>query len=104
MKDNIILLLSDARGIYIPRDFAQDFNFDEDGWQGVSEEDRAVLADPHGDHGEDYWETWDRVLSNAHYTDKPSGKVYHLHHDGDLWALCFAQLTEEEKRIFGWEL
>lgn len=31
-------------------------------------------------------------------------KVYHLHHDGDLWALCFPQLTEEEKRNFGWDI
>lgn len=99
--DNVILLLSDARGIYIPRDFAQDFNFDEDGWQGVSAEDRDTLSDPNNDW---YWDTWDTVLNNAHYTDKASGKVYHLHHDGDLWAFCFDSMTDEEKRNFGWEL
>ena len=100
MKDNIILLLSDARGIYIPRDFAQDFDFDADGWQGVSAEDRAILSDPENDW---YWETWDKVLGNAYYIDEVSGWVYHLHQDGDLWALCFPQLTDEEKRNFGWE-
>ena len=100
MKDNIILLLSDARGIYIPRDFARDFNFDVDGWQGVSQEDRDALSDP---ENEGYWDTWDKVISNAHYTDPSSGKVYHLYQDGDLWAVCFPSLTDEEKRNFGWE-
>ena len=101
MKDNVILLLSDARGIYIPRDFASDFNFGEDGWQGVSQEDREDLSDP---ENEWYWEMWDKVLSNAHYIDELSGKVYHLYQDGDLWAVCFPSLTDEEKRNFGWDL
>lgn len=101
MNDNIILLLSDARGIYIPRDFARDFRFDDElGWQGVSQEDREDLSDP---ENEWYWETWDKVLSNAYYFDEPSGKVYHLHQDGDLWALSFESMTDEEKRNFGWE-
>ena len=101
MKDNVILLLSDARGIYIPRDFAQNFNFDVDGWQGVSQEDRDALSDP---ENVDYWETWDRVLSNAHYIDETSGWIYHLHQDGDLWAICYDNMTDEEKLNFGWEL
>lgn len=100
MKDNVILLLNSARGIYIPRDFAQDFNFEEDGWQGVSQEDREFLSDPENDW---YRETWDSVLDNAHYIHKESGKVYHLHQDGDLWAVCFDNMTDEEKRNFGWE-
>lgn len=101
MKDNVILLLSDARGIYIPSDFAHYFNFDKDGWQGVSTEERKVLADP---CHEDYWEVWNTVLSNAHYIDGDSGKVYNLHQDGDLWAVCFDSMTEEEKRNFGWDI
>lgn len=101
MKDNVILLLPDDRGIYIPSDFAHYFNFDKDGWQGVSEDDREVLSDP---ENEWYWETWDKMLSNAHYTDPATGKVYHLHQDGDLWAVCFDHLTDEEKFNFGWDL
>ena len=100
MNDNIILLLSDVRGIYIPRDFAQDFNFDEDGWQGVSQEDRDALSDP---ENVDYWETWDRVISNAYYICETSGWVYHLYQDGDLWAVCYDNMTDEEKRNFGWD-
>lgn len=100
MSDNVILLLSDARGIYIPRDFVESVNFGEDGWQGVSAEDREILLNP--DH-EWYWETWDSVLSNAHFVHKDSGKVYHLHQDGDLWAVCYDSMTDEEKLNFGWE-
>src|SRR5678809_781745 len=101
MKDNVILLLNSARGIYIPRDFAIDFIFGDVGWQGVPTEDLVILTDP--DH-EDYWETWNTVLSNARYFDETSGKVYHLHQDGDLWAVCFDSMTDEEKLNFGCEL
>lgn len=101
MKDNVILLLSDARGIYIPRDFAESFNFGEDGWQGVSTEERIILLDT--DH-DDYWEVWNRVLTFAYYFDKPSGKNYHLHQDGDLWAVCFNSMSDEERLNFGWDL
>lgn len=101
MKDNVILLLSDARGVYIPRDFVRDFNFGEDGWQGVSTEAQDNLIDP---YEQDYWEWWDSVLSNAYFVDKTDGKVYHLHQDGDLWAVCFEQMSDEEKLSFDWDL
>ena len=101
IPDNVILMLSDARGIYIPRDFTCHYQIGEDGWQGISEDDREVLSDP---ENEWYWETWDSVLGNAHYTDPSSGKVYHLHQDGDLWAFCYDSMTDEEKLNFGWEL
>lgn len=101
IPDNLILLLSGARGIYIPRDFAQEFDFGEDGWQGVSAEDRDTLSDP---ENEWYWDTWHTVLNNAHYTDKASGKVYNLYQDGDLWAVCYDSMSDEEKRNFGWDL
>lgn len=101
MKPNVLHLLSDARGIYIPRDFASDFNFGEDGWQGVSTEEREVLADP---YHEDYWEVWNSVLTFAYYFDKESGKNYHLHQDGDLWAVCFTHMSDEERLNFGWDL
>ena len=69
--------------------------------RGVSTEDRVILLDP--DH-EDYWEVWNSVLTFAHYFDKESGKNYHLHHDGDLWAVCFNSMSDEERLNFGWDL
>ena len=101
MIDNVILLISDAHGTYIPRVFASNFNFEEDGWQGVSTEEQEILSDP---HHEDYWEVWHTVLSNAYYIDETSGWVYHLHQDGDLWAVCYDNMTDEEKLNFGWDL
>lgn len=71
------LLLSDARGQYIPRDFAELYA-DE---FGVSAEDRAILADP---ENEWYWETWQSVEQNATATDI-HGNVWRLHQSGDLW-------------------
>jgi hypothetical protein len=63
-------LIDDAYGIYVPQ-------------AGISVEDAAVLlAGP--DH-ERYWETWDRVLRNARYTDKDV-RVWRLEQDGDLFA------------------
>lgn len=98
--ENAILLLSSARGIYVPRDFAQDFNFAQDGWQGVSPEDLATLADPENDW---YWETWEAVLNNAYHINKDTGRTYRLYQDGDLWAVCHDHMTAEEKLNFDME-
>lgn len=79
------LLLDDHRGIYIPRDFA--INFETKQW-GVDAEDVAILfAGP--DH-ELYWETWDNVMRNAEYTDE-KGRVWHLFQDGPLFAVIYSE-------------
>jgi hypothetical protein len=92
----ISLLLSDARGIYIPRDFAA--GFDTEAWC-VNPADAEALSDP---DNEWYWEAWQSVLDKARYTDE-AGNVYTLHQDGDLWALCAERMTDEEKANFGFE-
>lgn len=75
------LLLDGARGIYIPKAFAE--NFDMAAWH-VSEENAEILkAGP--DH-EDYWEIWDIVTSNAFYIDA-AGVKWFLHGDNDLFAV-----------------
>lgn len=75
------LFLSDARGIYIPRDFAECVYRDK--VTGVTDEDYAILANP--EH-EWYWEAWTEVLDNARITDT-DGTVYTLYQDGDLWLV-----------------
>jgi len=40
--DNVEILLSDARGIYIPRDFIQGFDLTK--WYGISESDVELKA------------------------------------------------------------
>ena len=98
--DAVCLLLSDARGVYIPRDFVE--GFDREAW-GLSDPDFdwawETCSDPDNEH---YWEAWEQILWHATYT---CGDYYwKLCQDGDLWALCDDLMTDEEKRNFGWEI
>ena len=90
---NIELLLGSNRGTYIPQHFVEDFDMAE--WH-VSEDDAEILrAGP--DH-ELYWETWANVEDRAYLVD--DGRKYHLHLDGDLFAVAYAALTDDECRDF----
>jgi len=92
---NIEILLSDARGIYIPRDFFQDFDLEK--WH-LKDEDLTALNDP---ENENYWDVWDHVLNKAYF--EIDGKKYHLYHDGDLLAVAYDHLTDEEKENLGFD-
>ena len=75
------LILSDSRGIYIPKGFAEGCYPEK--W-GVSQEDIDILlAGPDHEH---YWETWDRVLQNAE-RKMDDGRTFRLYQDGDCWAV-----------------
>lgn len=87
-------LLSDARGIYIPRDFVDSFNADDWGLDPYSWEFIACMTGP----GDDYWEAWNAILDKAEY--HKDGNVWRLHQDGDLWAICYELMTDEEKINF----
>lgn len=91
------LFLSDTRGVYIPRDFAQCVHREQ--VIGVSPEDWEVLeAGP--DH-EWYWETWQSVCDNAVITSKESGTVYTLDQNGDLWIIeRGAEYNEQEDTYY----
>lgn len=97
----VTLILSDARGVYIPRDFVTD-GYNEvtidhcKAWR-IKLDDAAILAA--GPDHEFYWETWDGVLNYAQYVDE-EGNKYFLSQDGDLWALCYERMTDEEKFNF----
>lgn len=95
--DAVTHLLSDARGIYIPRDFLE--CFDPAQW-GLTEANREQWQDAQNPDSEWYWDTWDWVLDHARFTS-PEGDVYSLYQDGDLWALCYEKMTDEEKSNFG---
>lgn len=95
--DAVNLLLSDARGTYIPRDFVQGFDLTQ--WEGIKAGDAMICENP--DH-EWYWDAWQAILDNAVFTD-PDGNKYHLYQDGDLWALCYERMTAEERANFGME-
>ena len=95
--DNVNLILSDARGIYIPRDFVLEFDLSK--WSGVSDWARTECADPNNEH---YWEAWDEILCNAVYTSD-DGRRFALHQDGDVWLINFDGLTADEREGFGFD-
>ena len=92
-----MLWLSDARGRYIPRDFANSFVDRDKHVQNVSEENWQILEDP--DH-EWYWEVWDEVLRNAVVASE--GCNYRLYQDGDLWLIPADMEWSEEKDCYVW--
>ena len=91
---NIALLLDASRGVYIPQNFAEEFEMPD--WH-VSDKDAAVLRA--GPNDEWYWGTWDHVLDTAYFL-ADDGRRFTLHHDGDLWAICVDALTADEYRSF----
>lgn len=78
--DTIVLLIDDAAGIYIPRNFYE--NFDLASW-GLDIKEFSDLSTPDKEH---YWEAWDDVLRDAvnHDTD---GHTWSLYQDGSLFAV-----------------
>jgi hypothetical protein len=97
-KPELIIWLSDARGIYIPRDFANSFIDRDKHVSGVSAEDWAILEDP--DH-ELYWDVWSDVEQKAVVTDE-NGVRYHLWQDGDLWFVPEGMEWSDEEETFVW--
>ena len=98
--DSIQLLLSDARGIYIPRDFVDGFDLDKWGLDPDSWEVQTCLKGPSYEN-DDYWEAWASILDKAEF--KEAGHTWRLNQDGDLWAICHELMTDEEKNNFGFE-
>lgn len=90
----VLLILTDARGVFIPRDFVT--LFDLTTWQGINPDWLPDLSAP---SNEGYWVSWELVLNHATFQDK--GQTWLLMQDGDLFAYCPELMTEEEKRAFG---
>lgn len=91
------ILLSDARGIYIPRDFVEGFDvtlwgLDPDSWEVQTCKDPDNLL---------YWDAWHEILEGAEYR---TGKfTFRLHQDGDLFAIDYDRMTEEERKNMGFD-
>ncbi len=77
------LFLSDARGIYIPRDFAQSVK--PECLLNVSAEDLAILEA--GPDGESYWDVWQDVCDNAVLVSPVDGTRYTVYQEGDCWLI-----------------
>ncbi len=81
-ENKIQLLLSDARGIYIPRD-AMDLERLRKSGEPICEADKAILKDPQNEY---YWDVWQEILDNAYLMDD-KGIKWTLYQDGDLFAI-----------------
>lgn len=100
----IIHILSDARGIYIPRDFLTD-QYNEiarahcAAW-GLTEDNEDWWRDATDPDSEGYWDAWAWVCDHAKLT-ADNGGIYRLYQDGDLWGICYERMTDEERANFG---
>lgn len=98
-KPDMKLWLSDARGVYIPRDFAESFRDRAKHVSGVSDVDWKILEA--GPEHDDYWDTWASVLDNAVVTDE-NGIKHRLWQEGDLWLIPEGMEWSEEEGTFVW--
>jgi len=98
-KPEKMFWLNDARGVYIPQNFATSFEDRATRVAGVEPEEWAVLeAGP--DH-EEYWDVWNSVCADAIVTDD-AGVKYRLHQDGDLWFIPEGMKWSEKADDFVW--
>jgi hypothetical protein len=98
-KPEPLLWLSDARGIYIPRDFARSFVDRDKHVTGVTPEDWAIL-DAGPDH-EWYWDTWNDVEQKAIVTDD-NGAKFHVYQNGDCWLIPDGMEWHDGDDFFAW--
>jgi hypothetical protein len=99
-KPDKLLWLNDARGVYIPRDFATSLTDRAKHVTGVNDEQWAILeAGPH--NNESYWDTWDDVLRDAVVTDD-NGVKYTLYQEGDLWLIPEGMEWDDRSEGYRW--
>lgn len=98
-KPDMICFLNDARGIYIPRDFASAFDDRKARVSGVSDDEWEILdAGPEHDS---YWDVWCDVCDNAIVT-AINGTRYRLHQDGDLFLVPIGMEWDDRRDTFVW--
>jgi hypothetical protein len=92
-----VLFLSDARGRYIPRDFAEEIL--PECLLNVDPEDLAILSE--GPEHEWYWEAWENVERDAIVQD-PDGTRYRIYMDGDCWLIPVGMEWVDAEEFFAW--
>lgn len=93
--NNTLLLCDSHHGVYLPSFWVGN---SENIWN-IKQEDWNYIANPENVEKDDYWEVWESILNNAKYVDS-TGKIWILHHDGDLFAVALDSMTEQEKIEF----
>lgn len=93
--NNVIILYDSHHGLYLPSVWAGN---SENIWN-INPGDWNYIANPENIEKDDYWDLWESILNNAEYVDN-NGKIWTLHHDGDLFAVAIGSMTEQEKFEF----
>ena len=93
------LLITDRNGIYIPKIFYDNFDFEV--W-GLDKEDYEDLADP---ESESYWDSWNDLCSSSEKQDEEGRGVFRLEMEGDLFARMYIEgevelITKESDEEF----
>ena len=86
----INILVSDAHGVYVPMQFIK--SHDLSLWNGIDQEDVDTIMK--GPDDEYYWDSWSNILQSATY--QHGGDQYFLYQDGDVFAICYDNLSEKE--------
>lgn len=98
-KPEPLLWLNDARGIYIPRDFAKSFADRAKHVSGVDDETWAILeAGPDHEH---YWDAWQDVEQDAIITDE-NGVKFTVYQNGDCWLIPEGMEWSDSCEFFVW--
>ena len=101
LLDHVNIILSDARGVYIPRDFVSLLSSEEKEFQerynGVDWELWHELEDP---ENENYWEAWEELMGCYKSEDG-----HRIHQNGDLYEISpdMDKEPQEFVEIF-WEM
>lgn len=98
-KPEPLLWLNDARGIYIPRDFATSFKDRAKHVANVTDEQWAILEE--GPDSEYYWDVWTEVTDSAVITDN-NGQKFTIYQDGDCWLIPEDMEWSDETGFFVW--
>ena len=82
--DDITLFLDDARGIYLPRDFAESINreyiINREKWE--NDLDFLARSAPESNF---FWDTWQDVLDGLKV--KIGRRTYFFYQDGPVWMI-----------------
>jgi hypothetical protein len=94
------ILLSDARGQYIPRDFAEIYGdlFTYEGTPYGMNYTEAIASLLDGPESEDYWDVWLTVVDNAKYIKNPD---MILVQDGDVFLMTPDDYERYSETIWG---
>lgn len=93
VKPEVKLLITDASGQYIPKEFVQDFFIKGFTDPELIEKSVSYFTDINPDWCSDcldsdnefYWDSWTMILNNARIV--LDGEEYYLYQDGDLWLI-----------------